>query len=141
MRSPSPVLRCVSCRHWFHPAASAEKTQKTCSSGCRRLRRNALARRRRTRDVFAARDAERERQARCRRRDDGGSARATAPPGPMSRATLGPEMTAALEECLETVDTAFRRSRATLARALKRRLAESQADASTAAAARGPVGA
>lgn len=141
MRSPLSLLRCVSCRHWFHPAASAEKTQKTCSSRCREVRRNALARRRRTRDVFAAREAERERQARCRRRSGAGSARSTPRAGPMSRATLVPQVTAAIEECLESVDTAFRLSRATLARELTRRLAESHAGSAAQRGAPGQPGA
>jgi hypothetical protein len=49
----------------------------------------------------------------------------------MSRATLGPEVSAAIEGCLESVDTAFRLSRATLARELTRRLAGSHPDGST----------
>jgi hypothetical protein len=58
----------------------------------------------------------------------------------MSRATLRPEVTAAIEECLETVDTAFRLSRATLERELTRRLAESPTDSAGQDAVRGPVG-
>jgi hypothetical protein len=44
----------------------------------------------------------------------------------MSRATLGPEVAAALEECLEEMDQTFRRSRATLKRSLLRTLAPPQ---------------
>lgn len=57
----------------------------------------------------------------------------------MSRATLRPEVTAAIEECLENVDTAFRLSRATLARELTRRLAESPADPAAQDAVHGPA--
>jgi len=59
----------------------------------------------------------------------------------MSRATLPAEVTAAIEKCLETVDTAFRLSRATLERELRRRLAESQPNSGAQEAARGPGGA
>jgi hypothetical protein len=58
----------------------------------------------------------------------------------MSRATFRPEVTAAIEECLENVDTAFRLSRATLERELTRRLAESHADPAAPDAARGQAG-
>lgn len=59
----------------------------------------------------------------------------------MSRATLGPEVSAAIEGCLESVDTAFRLSRATLARELTRRLAESHAEGLAQDAAPGRTGA
>jgi hypothetical protein len=53
----------------------------------------------------------------------------------MSRAALGPEMVAALGECLDKVDQAFRQSRATFARTLIRMFAASGANTAACGAA------
>jgi hypothetical protein len=58
----------------------------------------------------------------------------------MSRATLGPEVAAVIQECLEKVDTAFRLSRATLQRELTRSLAESHVNGAAQGAVRGQGG-
>ncbi len=59
--------RCTECRKWFTPAATAREHQRVCGPGCRQLRRNRLARRRRAGDVEGFRVDERERQ-RARRK-------------------------------------------------------------------------
>ncbi|MGQ0507481.1 MAG: hypothetical protein ACT4TC_19420 [Myxococcaceae bacterium] len=72
----------------------AAKTQVTCGSECRQLRRSKHERKRRAADVAAARADERERQRRHRERQ---RASAGASP-PMSRAGLSAEATVVIEE-------------------------------------------
>lgn len=59
--------RCTECRRWFTPAATAREHQKVCGLGCRQLRRNRLARRRRGGEVEEWRADERERQRKRRK--------------------------------------------------------------------------
>lgn len=58
--------RCTQCRTWFVPSASSTNTQRVCGPKCRRLRDNALARRRRAADPDNAREDERLRQRKHR---------------------------------------------------------------------------
>ena len=121
--------KCTVCRNWYQPHPAAVESQKTCSPGCRRLRRNRLARRRREADLWEYRVAERERQRRCRARHGttaGGGPRA----GPrmfttgVSRTGLAPEFHEIKEEILQNWDNVTRRSRATLIRHLARMVKE-----------------
>jgi len=78
--------RCLECREWFRPVASARKTQKTCSKACREQRRGQQAAVRRGSDVERFRASERERQTACRERRRAEGRRVTE--APVSRAGL-----------------------------------------------------
>lgn len=68
MKKPRPVRRrCMVCRKWFLPAASARKTQLVCCEECRRKRDRVLARARRLEALDRYRAEECERQRKCRR--------------------------------------------------------------------------
>jgi hypothetical protein len=60
--------RCSICRKWYYPHPSALDTQKTCSSACRKKRKNLLAHKRRDQDIYQYRTEERLRQRECRKR-------------------------------------------------------------------------
>lgn len=68
MRKLKPERRrCMVCRKWFLPAASARETQLVCCEECRRKRDRALARARRLEALDRYRAEESERQRKCRR--------------------------------------------------------------------------
>ncbi len=75
--------RCTQCRAWFIPSGSSVGTQRVCGKACRRLRDNALARRRRAADPDAAREDERLRQRKHREALRAGE---TTPPKPPASA-------------------------------------------------------
>ncbi|MBI4700092.1 MAG: hypothetical protein HY744_02820 [Deltaproteobacteria bacterium] len=81
--------RCTECRHWFHPAASAQATQLVCGPDCRRKRDLALARRRRARDLDRYRENEQDRQHKCR---EARRRRAGIPPPPVRLGREGAEV-------------------------------------------------
>jgi hypothetical protein len=60
--------RCSICRKWYYPHPSALDTQKTCSSACRKKRKNLLAHKRRDQAIYHYRPEERLRQRECRKR-------------------------------------------------------------------------
>jgi hypothetical protein len=99
--------RCTECRKWFTPAATAREHQRVCGPGCRQLRRNRLARRRRSGEVEAWRSDERERQ-RTRRR--------AAKEGPCHEPASDGKCSEVLEKLQQIVDKAVDLSRATFRR-------------------------
>ena len=74
--------RCTQCRAWFVPKVSSVGTQRVCGPACRRLRDNALARRRRAADPDAAREDERLRQRKHREALRAGETTPPKPPAP-----------------------------------------------------------
>ena len=58
--------RCATCRDWFHPECSALRTQRVCSTECRRPRRRQQAKARREAEPAIHREQERIRQRRRR---------------------------------------------------------------------------
>ena len=71
--------RCSTCRKWFRPERSAQRTQLVCSSECR-LARRAKLERKRAADDPERREAERLRKRRWReRRKDSGAVSLTVP--------------------------------------------------------------
>ena len=77
--------RCTQCRTWFIPKPSATGTQRVCGPECRRLRDNALARRRRAADPDAAREDERLRQRKHREALRAGDTTPRSPSDPAPR--------------------------------------------------------
>ena len=115
-RSKGERRRCCECRGWYVPEPSAATTQRTCSRSCRLVRRARQEKVRRAADLTAARADERDRQ-RLHRARKGDVARAGPP---MSRAGLWWELTGIVEEILEEVGQAQRRSQAGLRRRVRR---------------------
>ena len=109
--------RCSECRHWFHPAHTAEQSQKTCSRTCREKRRRKQARRRRKRDLEGYRADERRRQADSRedrrlRSGDGSNIEQ------MSRTILSAEEAVLRDEIIGSWDRMQKQSRARFERRL-----------------------
>jgi hypothetical protein len=125
--------RCMVCRRWFFPAASARETQLVCCEECRRKRDRALARARRLQELDRYREDECERQRKCRRarRDRMGvgpaRVRVTECHAPPSVA----KSREAQEKVLETWDEFAALSRATLERKLGEILAGIASSAGT----------
>lgn len=104
--------RCSECRHWYKPAPSTAKIQKTCGKSCRLKRRGRHEKARRQADLAGARRLEGERKRRHRERQ--------AWPGrSMSRAGLSAEVAAAIEEIVDKLGHAERLSRAGLRRQIR----------------------
>ena len=114
------LRRCTECRRWYRPHRSACGHQKTCSSECRRLRRNRLARWRRRANLHECRTEERERQRLSRAERQGDPERTFAPfepAGPeLSRAGLELQAVRIAEQIVENLDSLARLSRASLKR-------------------------
>lgn len=115
MKDETVRRRCVVCRRWFRPAASAVHNQKTCSPACRQRRRRWTARKRRDADIQNYRVDERERQRACR---------AAKKPKPsrtqdVSRAGLSSQVTELEEVVLEKWDKLISLSRASLRREIR----------------------
>jgi len=130
--APRVRHRCVECRCWFEPAATATQHQKVCSPECRKARRNGRARERRGQNLEGYRKGERDRQrehrAEARRKAPPSDEAAEAPPGPapprVSRAGLGAELLEIVEKVLEYLDTEVSRSRTGLRRQVMKILQE-----------------
>jgi hypothetical protein len=99
--------RCTECRTWFAPAVTARAHQRVCGTGCKRRRRNKLARRRRRDDLEAQRADERLRQEKHREGREGEDCHE--PPSGRKCAEL-------LVKLEQIVDKATRLSRATFRR-------------------------
>ncbi len=113
--------RCSECRRWYLPAASAEKTQKTCSERCRLRRRARRQRERRSEDLANARQDERERQRRHRERErDRLAADAHGPDPPLSLTGLSLHVPETIEQTIEDSGQAHRLSLTGLRRRLRR---------------------
>jgi hypothetical protein len=108
--------RCCECRDWYVPEPSAAKTQRTCSKKCRLRRRARQEKRRREADRTNARADERERQRkhRARKRAEEGADL------PLSQAGLSAKLYGVVEEILEELGHAQRRSQAGLRRRVRR---------------------
>ena len=134
MKKLKPVRRrCMVCRKWFYPAASARETQVVCCEECRRERDRALARARRTRELDRHREDERERQRKCR-----GARRERLGLGParvrVTECHTPPSVAKsreAQEKVLESWDRLVALSRATLEQQLGEILAGSASSAGT----------
>ena len=99
--------RCTECRKWFKPAATAREHQRVCGRGCRQLRRNRLARRRRGGEVEEWRADERERQH---------TRRKAAKEGPCHEPASDGKYAEVLAKLQQIVDKAVDVSRATFRR-------------------------
>jgi hypothetical protein len=113
--------RCSICRKWYYPHSSALDTQKTCSSACRKKRKNLLAHKRRDQAIYHYRPEERLRQRECRKRkkkspmNEGQSKRIDAQ---VSRTTLSGQPVDLAELILKKWDKEQQVSRARLRRNL-----------------------
>lgn len=130
---PAYRRRCIECRKWFRPAASAEDSQRVCGLECRRHRDNALASARRWRDPDRYREDERLRQRKCRAARSGGACAHTEGPGvPRCHAPPSDANPAEFQgKVLETWDRLAAMSRATLEQELARFLGGDQRSAGT----------
>jgi hypothetical protein len=108
--------RCCECRDWYVAEASAAQTQRTCSKRCRLRRRARQEKRRREADRTNARADERERQRKYRARK---RAEKGADP-PLSQAGLSAQLYSVVEEILQELGHAQRRSQAGLRRRVRR---------------------
>jgi hypothetical protein len=108
--------RCCECRDWYVPERSAAKTQRTCGKKCRLRRRARQEKRRREADRTNARADERERQRkhRARKRAEEGA------DPPLSQAGLAAKLHEVVEEILQELGHAQRRSQAGLRRRVRR---------------------
>lgn len=99
--APPKDHRCAVCRRRFLPAPAHCAAQVLCGElACRRARDNALARRRRARDVVEAREDEALRQRKCRQaRRDAALDRAARAAPTSERAAEGPSGDAAAPRC------------------------------------------
>ena len=108
--------RCCECRDWYVPEPSAAKTQRTCGKKCRLRRRARQEKKRREADRTNARADERERQRKHRARQ---RAEKGADP-PLSQAGLSAQLHSVVEEILQELGHAQRRSQAGLRRRVRR---------------------
>lgn len=115
-RKKLPRKRCSECRRWFEPSRSAERSQKTCSQGCREERRRKQAKRRRNRDIEGYRADERQRKAASRQRMRAQGAAAGVKGRQRSRATLSPQEAILRDEIVHSWDEMLALSRAGLER-------------------------
>lgn len=108
--------RCCECRDWYAPERSAVKTQRTCGKKCRLRRRARQEKRRREADRTNAQadERERQRQHRARKRAEKGA------DPPRSQAGLYAQWCEVVEEILEELGQAQRRSQAGLRRRVRR---------------------
>lgn len=121
--------RCVECRRWYHPAASAEGHQCVCGPECRKARRRKQAKLRRAADLQHCRQEERRRQreSRARRHEASCEPRARVGPEPRGRDVTGCHAPASgrndselLKKARRLWDKQVRLSRASLDRELGR---------------------
>jgi|SRR5687768_17932957 len=114
--------RCRSCRRWFHPHGSAERSQKNCTGKCAAQSRRLLARERRERELQDNRVDERARQRKRRERlREARTPCASVLPvsAQVSRTTLPPQASDLQEVILKNWDKQWRLSRASLRRDLE----------------------
>jgi hypothetical protein len=116
--------RCCQCRGWYGPKPSAAKTQRTCSKRCRLRRRAKQEKLRRKADLANARADERERQRKHRARQ---RAEEGADP-PRSQAGLSTKLYSVVEEILQELGHAHRRSQAGLRRRVRRQALKTLGD-------------
>ena len=117
--------RCCECRAWYRPHPSTAKMQKTCSAECRSRRHARQAKARRGAAPGEFRAAERECQRRRRAQRESATGAGAGPP--LSRAGLGAEVAARIEEIINKLGHADRLSRAGLRRRIRRLFAEATA--------------
>ena len=98
--APPKDHRCAVCRRRFLPAPAHCAAQVLCGElACRRARDNALARRRRARDVADAREDEALRQRKCRQARKDAADRAARAAPTAERAAEGPSRDAVAPRC------------------------------------------